>query len=148
MRLFKSNRSRNEAHDIPKRSKAELDAFLPECGQDCVLRQLYSSSGKALLLPEDDNLFYLRPGFSLDTLTVSQLRAILVAHNFSYASSANKAQLVDQVESDVVPRAEEILRTRDRLQRHGRGSTSTNPLTTEKATVHTAPQCCATISNF
>ena len=74
-------------------------------------------------MAEEDDLFYLQPGFDLNTLTVPRLRNILVAHNVSYPSAAKKGQLVEQIESDILPKAKKLLRERDRVRRTSKGIT-------------------------
>ena len=74
-------------------------------------------------MAEEDDLFYLQPGFDLNTLTVPRLRNILVAHNVSFPSSAKKGQLVEQVQSDILPKAKKLLRERDRVRRTSKGIT-------------------------
>ena len=74
-------------------------------------------------MADEDDLYYLQPGFDLNTLTVPRLRNILVAHNVSYLSSAKKSQLVEQVESDILPKAKKLLRERDRVRRTSKGIT-------------------------
>ncbi|KAI1956790.1 inner nuclear membrane protein enriched at telomere/subtelomere region [Ophidiomyces ophidiicola] len=64
-----------------------------------------------------DELAYLTPGFDLNSLTVPRLRSILVTHDISYPTSAKKAQLVNIIESEVLPKAKQLLRQRDRIQR-------------------------------
>ncbi|EEP76183.1 conserved hypothetical protein [Uncinocarpus reesii 1704] len=62
-----------------------------------------------------DELAYLMPGFDLNSLTVPRLRSILVNHDVPYPTSAKKAQLISIVESDVLPKAKQLLRQRDRI---------------------------------
>lgn len=66
---------------------------------------------------DGDELAYLAPGFNLNSLTVPRLRSILVSHDVSYPTSAKKAQLIAIVESEVLPKAKQLLRQRDRIQR-------------------------------
>ncbi|WEW58053.1 inner nuclear membrane protein enriched at telomere/subtelomere region [Emydomyces testavorans] len=68
-----------------------------------------------------DELAYLTPGFDLNSLTVPRLRSILVSHDVSYPTSAKKGQLIGIVESEVLPKAKQLLRQRDRIQRTSEG---------------------------
>ena len=74
-------------------------------------------------MAEEDDLFYLQPGYDLNKLTVPRLRNILVAHDVDYPSSAKKAQLMEQIESDILPKAKKLLRERDRVRRTSKGIT-------------------------
>ncbi|KAK2735871.1 inner nuclear membrane protein enriched at telomere/subtelomere region [Myotisia sp. PD_48] len=69
-------------------------------------------------------LFYLIPGFDLNTLTVPHLRSILVSHDISYPASAKKAQLIEILKSEVLPKAKKLLRQRERVRRTSRGITN------------------------
>jgi Man1-Src1p-C-terminal domain/HeH/LEM domain len=57
----------------------------------------------------DDDLFYLQPGFDLNSLTMPRLRSILVAHNVAYPASSKKPQLVQIVTDEVLPKARTLL---------------------------------------
>lgn len=70
-----------------------------------------------------DDLDYLTPGYDFGSLTVPRLRAILVSHDISYPASAKKAQLIQILEDEVVPRAKKLLRDRERVQRTSEGIT-------------------------
>ncbi|EZF32436.1 hypothetical protein H109_03825 [Trichophyton interdigitale MR816] len=72
----------------------------------------------------NDELYYLQPGFDLNTLTVPRLRSILVNHDISYPASAKKSQLVAILENEVIPQAKKLLRERDRVRRTSRGITN------------------------
>ena len=74
-------------------------------------------------MAEEDDLYYLQPGFDLNTLTVPRLRNILVMHDIAFPGSAKKAQLVDIVEGELLPKAKKLLRERDRVRRTSRGIT-------------------------
>lgn len=74
-------------------------------------------------MADEDDLNYLQPGFDLNSLTVPKLRNILVEHNVSYPSSAKKSQLVEYVESEILPKAKKLLRQRDRVRRTSKGIT-------------------------
>ncbi|KAI9651090.1 inner nuclear membrane protein enriched at telomere/subtelomere region [Ciborinia camelliae] len=68
-----------------------------------------------------DDLDYLQPGFDPYSLTMPRIRSILVTHNINYPSNANKGQLVEIFNVDLVPQARKILRERDRAVRTSRG---------------------------
>lgn len=71
----------------------------------------------------DDELYYLQPDFDLNSLTVAKLRGVLLAHDINYPASAKKGELVDIVQSELLPRAKKLLRDRDRVRRTSRGIT-------------------------
>lgn len=71
----------------------------------------------------DDELFYLRPGFDLNSLTVPRLREILVRHDIAYPGSAKKPQLVQIVTDDLLPRSKKLLAQRARTKRTSKGIT-------------------------
>ena len=75
------------------------------------------------IMADQDELYYLQPGFDVNTLTVPRLRSILVAHNISYPSSAKKSDLVEIVETALIPKARKLVRERDRVRRTSRGIT-------------------------
>lgn len=70
-----------------------------------------------------DDLYYLEPGFDLNTLTVPRLRSILVAHDVQYPSSAKKGDLVEIIQDELLPQARKLLKQRDRVRRTSRGIT-------------------------
>ncbi|KAH8427839.1 putative sister chromatid separation protein (Src1) [Aspergillus melleus] len=70
-----------------------------------------------------DEMDYLSPGYDLNTLTVPRLRSILVSHDVPYPASAKKAQLIQILESDVLPKAKKLLRERERVRRTSEGIT-------------------------
>lgn len=72
-------------------------------------------------MADQDDLYYLQPGFDLNTLTVPRLRQILVAHDIGYPSSSKKADLIDVVTTELLPQARKLLRERDRMRRTSRG---------------------------
>jgi len=74
-------------------------------------------------MADQDELYYLQPGFDVNTLTVPRLRSILVAHNISYPSSAKKSDLVEILQTELAPKARKLLRERDRVRRTSRGIT-------------------------
>lgn len=77
----------------------------------------------ALTMADRDDLYYLEPGFDLNTLTVPRLRSILVAHEINYPSSAKKNDLMEIVEDQLLPQARKLLKQRDRVRRTSRGIT-------------------------
>ena len=74
-------------------------------------------------MAEEDELYYLQPGFAVSSLTVPKLRGILMQHDVDYSSAAKKVDLVELVESEVIPKAKKILRERERVRRTSRGIT-------------------------
>ncbi|KAI9046150.1 putative sister chromatid separation protein (Src1) [Aspergillus affinis] len=70
-----------------------------------------------------DEIDYLSAGFDLNSLTVPRLRSILVSHDVPYPASAKKAQLIQILESDVLPKAKKLLRERERVRRTSEGIT-------------------------
>ena len=69
----------------------------------------------------DDEQAYLQPDFDPKSITVPRLRSILVTHNVSYPSSANKGQLVDLFNEHVKPQARKIRADNARVRRTSRG---------------------------
>lgn len=74
-------------------------------------------------MAEEDDLAFLQPGFDLNSLTMPKLRNLLVTHNVPFPASAKKGQLVDLIESDILPKAKKLLRDRDRVRRTSKGIT-------------------------
>ncbi|CCD47306.2 hypothetical protein QC760_008526 [Botrytis cinerea] len=68
-----------------------------------------------------DELKYLQGGFDPFTLTIPQIRSILVTYNIDYPSSAKKAELVDIFNKDLKPQARKILNERASAKRTSRG---------------------------
>lgn len=71
----------------------------------------------------DDELYYLQPGFNLNSLTIPKIRGILVQHDIGWSSSAKKAELIELVEDQILPKAKKLLKERDRIRRSSRGIT-------------------------
>ncbi|KKZ64851.1 hypothetical protein EMCG_09228 [[Emmonsia] crescens] len=72
----------------------------------------------------NNELAYLSPDFDLTSLTVPRIRSILVNHDVSYPASAKKAQLIEIMQNEVLPKAKKLLRERDRVRRTSRGITN------------------------
>lgn len=70
-----------------------------------------------------EDLHYLQPGFDLSTLTMPELRTILVSHDVTYPSSAKKGQLIQLVQDNILPKAKKLLRDRERVRRTSAGIT-------------------------
>ena len=64
---------------------------------------------------------YLQPDFDANSLTMPKLRGILVEHAVPYASNAKKGDLVDLFETNVRPKARQLLSARSKTKRSGRG---------------------------
>ena len=69
----------------------------------------------------DDDLAYLAPGFDLSSLTVPRIRSILVSHDVPYPASAKKPQLINIMETEVLPKAKKLLNARARTKPTSRG---------------------------
>ncbi|KKY25356.1 putative sister chromatid separation protein [Phaeomoniella chlamydospora] len=69
----------------------------------------------------DDELVYLTSGFDLNTLTVPRIRSILVSHDVSYPSSAKKAQLIEILQNEILPKSKKLLAARERTKRTSKG---------------------------
>src|ERR1700712_69354 len=74
-------------------------------------------------MAEEDELYFLQPGFDLSSLTVPRLRSILVAQNIPYPSSAKKGQLLEVIENELLPKREKLLRAQARVRRTSKGIT-------------------------
>jgi len=70
-----------------------------------------------------DELDYCQPGFDISSLTVPRLRSILVNNDVPYPASAKKAQLIQILEDEVLPKAKKMLRERERVRRTSAGIT-------------------------
>lgn len=70
---------------------------------------------------EEDDLFYLAPGFDAASLTVPRLRNILLTHDVDYPSNAKKTQLVQLFNDEVTPQARKLLSASKRVKRSARG---------------------------
>ncbi|KIX96349.1 uncharacterized protein Z520_08127 [Fonsecaea multimorphosa CBS 102226] len=74
-------------------------------------------------MAEEDELYFLQPGFDLNSLTIPRIRSILVAQNVHYPSSAKKSQLLEILEQEVLPQREKLLRAQARVRRTSKGIT-------------------------
>jgi transcriptional regulator NrdR family protein len=74
-------------------------------------------------MADEDELYYLQPGYKVGSLTMPKLRGILTQHDVSYPSAAKKAELVSLVEAEILPNAKKLLRERDRIRRTSAGIT-------------------------
>jgi len=72
---------------------------------------------------EEDDLFYLQPGFDLNSLTIPKLRNILVSQNVPFPSSAKKQQLIDVINAEIVSKARKLLSAQARVRRTSKGIT-------------------------
>lgn len=64
-----------------------------------------------------DDLYYLQPGFDATTLTIPQLRKVLLAHDIDWPSSAKKPLLVELFNTHIPPLAKRILADRAKVRR-------------------------------
>ncbi|KIY01587.1 uncharacterized protein Z520_03139 [Fonsecaea multimorphosa CBS 102226] len=69
---------------------------------------------------EEDEFYYLMPGFRLDTLTIPRLRAILIYLNIPYPTCAKKDELLRIMEEEVLPKTNDILEAQVRARRLGK----------------------------
>lgn len=69
----------------------------------------------------DDDLAYLQPGYDLSSLTVPKIRSILVSHDIPYPASAKKPQLIQLMETELLPKAKKILGARSRTKASAKG---------------------------
>lgn len=74
-------------------------------------------------MADEDELYFLQPGFDLNSLTVPRIRSILVAQNVHYPSSAKKGQLLEILQNEVLPQREKLLRAQARVRRTSKGIT-------------------------
>jgi hypothetical protein len=70
---------------------------------------------------DEDDLFYLAPGFDPASLTVPRLRNILLTHDIEYPSNAKKPQLVQLFHDELTPKAKKLLSASKRVKRSARG---------------------------
>ncbi|KAJ6260627.1 hypothetical protein Dda_4853 [Drechslerella dactyloides] len=70
---------------------------------------------------EDDEYYYLQPGFDANGLTMPQIRSILLKHNIEYPSAVKKAKLVEIFETALVPQAATILKQQSKVKASARG---------------------------
>lgn len=71
----------------------------------------------------EDELYYLQPGFNLNSLTIPKLRGILVQHDIGWSSASKKAELIQLIEDGILPKAKKLLKERDRIRRTSKGIT-------------------------
>lgn len=82
-----------------------------------------SATLQYITMAEADEYYYLQPGYDLASVTVPRLREILVKHNIGFPSSAKKGDLIEIVQTDLLPQARKLLRDRERVRRTSRGIT-------------------------
>jgi hypothetical protein len=70
---------------------------------------------------EEDDLFYLAPGFDPSSLTVPRLRNILLTHDVDYPSNAKKPQLIQLFNDELAPEAKKLVSASKRVKRSNRG---------------------------
>ncbi|KAL9623658.1 MAG: hypothetical protein Q9160_002114 [Pyrenula sp. 1 TL-2023] len=69
----------------------------------------------------DEDLGFLQPGFDLSSLTVPKLRSILVSYDIPYPASAKKPQLIQLMQTELLPKAKKILNARSRTKASAKG---------------------------
>lgn len=74
-------------------------------------------------MAEEDELYFLQPGFDLNSLTVPKIRSILVSQNVPYPASAKKGQLLEILDQEVVQHAKKLLKAQARVRRTSKGIT-------------------------
>ena len=74
-----------------------------------------------LVAMDEDDLFYLAPGFDPASLTVPRLRNILLTHDIDYPSNAKKPQLIQLFHDELTPKAKKLLSASKRVKRSARG---------------------------
>ena len=74
-------------------------------------------------MADEDELYYLQPGFDLNSLTIPRLRSILVSQDIPYPSSAKKVQLLEIIENQLLPQREKLLKAQARVRRTSKGIT-------------------------
>jgi hypothetical protein len=74
-------------------------------------------------MSDTESTDYLQPGFDPNTMTVPQLRSILVQHNIQYPASAKKPQLVELFTENILPQSRRLLAARSRAKRTSKGIT-------------------------
>lgn len=74
-------------------------------------------------MADQDDLYYLQPGFDLNSLTIPRIRSILVSHDIGYSSSAKKQDLIDIMQQELMPKAKKLLTAQARVRRTSKGIT-------------------------
>ncbi|EXJ95370.1 hypothetical protein A1O1_00491 [Capronia coronata CBS 617.96] len=74
-------------------------------------------------MAEEDELYFLQPGFDLNSLTIPKIRSILVSQNVAYPASAKKGQLLEILDQEVVQHASKLLKAQARVRRTSKGIT-------------------------
>jgi serine/threonine protein kinase len=85
----------------------------PEVGLD-------ATQGLDMPMLKPEELFYLKPGFDFNSLTIPRLRSILVKHEILYPTSAKKPQLIQIIIDDLLPQSRELLLEQRRKERVNR----------------------------
>ncbi|KAF3903649.1 hypothetical protein AA313_de0206220 [Arthrobotrys entomopaga] len=69
----------------------------------------------------EDEEFYLQPGFDASSLTIPQIRNILLKHDIEYPSNVKKAKLVEIFETELTPQAPAILKQLGKVKASTKG---------------------------
>ncbi|EPS37907.1 hypothetical protein H072_8421 [Dactylellina haptotyla CBS 200.50] len=69
----------------------------------------------------EDEEFYLQPGFDASSLTIPQIRSILLKHDIDYPSNVKKAKLVEIFETQLTPQASAILNKLGKVKASSKG---------------------------
>ncbi|KAK6360517.1 inner nuclear membrane protein enriched at telomere/subtelomere region [Orbilia blumenaviensis] len=70
---------------------------------------------------EDEETYYLQPGFDVAGLTMPHIRNLLVKHEIDFPSNAKKAKLVEIFETELAPQAPKLLAQAGRVRASARG---------------------------
>ncbi|KAF3923274.1 hypothetical protein ABW21_db0201748 [Orbilia brochopaga] len=70
---------------------------------------------------DEDEFFYLQPGFDANTLTMPQIRNILLKHDIEYPSGVKKAKLVEIFDTALASQASSILKQHSKVKASARG---------------------------
>lgn len=77
-------------------------------------------------MADQDELFYLSPDFNPGSLTVANIRNILVKHEIDYPASAKKGDLVAIFDRELKPQAKKLMRRADDVRRRSSGIEDVN----------------------
>jgi hypothetical protein len=87
----------------------------------CQTQQLDLERTLQSFIGMDENAEYLQPNFDPTSLKVADLRRILLFHDVDYPSSAKKAELVNMFLDNITPKAEGLLKKKNKVRASSRG---------------------------
>ncbi|KAK6359827.1 inner nuclear membrane protein enriched at telomere/subtelomere region [Orbilia brochopaga] len=70
---------------------------------------------------DEDEFFYLQPGFDANSLTMPQIRSILLKHDIEYPSGVKKAKLVEIFDTALASQASSILKQHSKVKASSKG---------------------------